>query len=125
MQGVARLSSRLDWVNMIETSSISDAALVGEQLPYFHAETDSVRFWVPIGEQIVGACVSRNTLFHSYRQGALSADPLESHRAHIAELETAVRNRVATGSREPVMLREVDLQRVADQAAAATLGASS
>jgi hypothetical protein len=44
----------------------------------------------------------------------LVAFKLETHRAHLVDLEAAVRSRVATGSIEPVMIREVDLRRLSD-----------
>ncbi|HJV72530.1 DUF1488 family protein [Ideonella sp.] len=80
------------------------------EAPFLHAESDSVRFWVPIGADWVGAIISRRTLHHRFRPQAEGEDPLETYQAHEREIHDAVRRRVAAGSREPVMLREYDLR---------------
>jgi hypothetical protein len=77
---------------------------------FFHADSDSVRFWVKVEHGWMGATVSRRTLHHRFRPGARDDDPLETHRSHLDELEAAVRKRVAGGSIEPVMIREFDLR---------------
>jgi len=78
--------------------------------PYFHADTQAVRFWVLIDGEPLGASVSPATLHHCFRPGAQNEAPLDTYLAFSAELEAAVRRRVAQGSIEPVMLREYDLR---------------
>jgi hypothetical protein len=77
--------------------------------PFFHESSDTVRFWVRIDEKLMGASVGRAALHHRFHTGA-DEDPLNTFRAHLAEIEAAVRVRVAQGSIEPVMLREYDLR---------------
>lgn len=77
--------------------------------PYFHADTESVRFWVLIEQLPVGASIGQRVLHYSFRAGCTDDDPLQTYRAHAAALAEVVRRRVATGSIEPVMLRESDL----------------
>ena len=78
--------------------------------PFFHESSGTVRFWVEVEGVPLGASVSRETLHHHYRPTAQAEDPLETYRANAADLEAAVRRRLAQGSREPVMLREFDLR---------------
>lgn len=78
--------------------------------PFFHEASGTVRFWVPVDGNLLGASVSREALHHRYSPTAQGDDPLETYRAHAAEIEAAVRRRLAEGSREPVMLREYDLR---------------
>jgi hypothetical protein len=82
------------------------------QLPFFHEATGAVRFWVKVGDALVGASVSRETLHHRYRPEGRGEDPLETYKAHAVDLDEVVRRRVAQGSIEPVMLREFDLRAV-------------
>ena len=76
---------------------------------FFHQPSGSVRFWVAIGDNQVGAMVSRQTLHYRYQPQRSDDDPLETYRANEAEIHAAVRRRVAGGSIEPVMLRDPDL----------------
>jgi len=78
--------------------------------PFFHEASASVRFWVLIDGKPFGASVGRNALHHRYRPTTHGDDPLETYQANAADIEAAVRRRVAEGSREPVMLREYDLR---------------
>lgn len=80
------------------------------QAPFFHEPTDSVRFWVPVGDKLVGASIGRNTLHYRYEPTRTDDDPLATYTAHAAEIEAAVQRRVAAGSIEPVMLREYDVR---------------
>ena len=77
--------------------------------PFFHEASETVRFWVPVGEELVGALVGRHTLRYRFDPGALQDDPMVTFRTHRSELEIAVRRRVAQGSLQPVLLRESDL----------------
>lgn len=79
------------------------------QEPYFHEESGTVRFWVPVDGQVVGCSVSRETLHYRYRPGAQGENPLDTYASNSEALQAAVRRRVALGSIEPVMLRENDL----------------
>lgn len=77
--------------------------------PYFHADTECVRFWVTVQDLPVGASINRRVLQHGFPGGTAAQDPLRTYLAHADALAEAVRRRVASGSIEPVMLREPDL----------------
>ena len=77
---------------------------------FFHAPSDAVRFWVQIDDKLVGATIGRNTLHYRFQPNKTDDQPLATYMANAAEIEAAVRRRVATGSIEPVMLREYDLR---------------
>jgi hypothetical protein len=77
--------------------------------PFFHENSDCVRFWVAIAGIAVGATISRETLQHRCAPRSVDADPLATFRTNQDELENAVRRRVARGAIEPVMIREADL----------------
>ena len=77
---------------------------------FFHDASDSVRFWVQVDAQLVGAMVSRNTLHYRFASTSTGEDPLQTFRANLGRLEQAVRLRVSKGSIEPVMIREGDLR---------------
>jgi hypothetical protein len=78
--------------------------------PYFDRGSESVRFWVPIGDALIDASVGRVTLHYRYHPGATGDEPLATYTQHAAEIEAAVRQRIAAGAREPVMLRDADLR---------------
>lgn len=78
--------------------------------PYFHADSDAVRFWVEINGAPVGASISQRTLHHRYHPKRTDDEPLATYLANTAEIHAAVMRRVASGSIEPVMLRELDVQ---------------
>ena len=78
--------------------------------PFFHESSGTVRFWVRIDGKLMGASVGRAALHHRYRPNGQDDDPVDIFRAHLADIEAAVRVRVAQGSIEPVMLREYDLR---------------
>ena len=78
--------------------------------PFFHEASGTVRFWVLVDGNPIGASVSREALHHRYRPAAQADEPLDTWRDNMADIEAAVRRRVAAGSREPVMLREYDLR---------------
>ncbi len=83
---------------------------MSDDAPFFHDASGTVRFWIGVGDRLLGASVSREALHHRYRPGAQGDDPLETYQAHRGEIEEAVRRRLAQGSIEPVMLREYDLR---------------
>ena len=78
--------------------------------PFFHEASATVRFWILVDGQPLGASVSREALHHRYRPTMHDDEPLETYLANAADIEAAVRRRLAQGSREPVMLREYDLR---------------
>jgi uncharacterized protein DUF1488 len=78
--------------------------------PFFHESSGTVRFWILVDGQPFSASVSREALHHRYRSNAQGEDPMETYRDNAADIEAAVRRRLAQGSREPVMLREYDLR---------------
>lgn len=82
------------------------------QSSHFHEPSGSVRFFTVINGISVGAIVSKETLHYRFRPEASGEDPMDTFRTHTADLEAAVRRRVANGSIEPVMLRESDLRAV-------------
>jgi hypothetical protein len=78
--------------------------------PAFHVESGALRFWVDVGGgAVVGASISRQTLHYRFKGDLSGSDALAVYEGHRAEIDAAVRRRVASGSIEPVMLREADL----------------
>ncbi len=77
--------------------------------PYWHEASDAVRFWVMVDDLAVGASVSRRALHHRFAASRSDDQPLATYLTHANLLHDAVRRRVASGSIEPVMLREHDL----------------
>jgi hypothetical protein len=77
---------------------------------FFHADSDAVRFWVPVGDVLVGATIGKVTLHYRFEPMRTDDDALATYMAHADEIHAAVRRRVAGGSREPVMLRDWDLR---------------
>jgi hypothetical protein len=78
--------------------------------PFFHDDSGSVRFWVAVGSDFVGATVSRQTLHYRFTHNHSGADPLQTYKTNAQFIDDVVRRRVAGGSIEPVMLREHDLR---------------
>ena len=79
-------------------------------VPFFDEASGSVRFWVVIGERVLGASVGKLALHHRYQPTVQDDNALDTFRANRADIEDAVRRRFAQGSLEPVMLREHDLR---------------
>ena len=82
------------------------------QAPFFHEASGTVRFWVMVDDQMIGASIGKETLHYRYRPQVRDDAPLVTYMQNLAEINAAVRRRVATGSREPVMLREPDVREV-------------
>jgi hypothetical protein len=80
--------------------------------PTFDEGSGNVRFWVAVGERMLGASVGRLALHYRYRPMAQDDRPLDTFEAHREDIEAAVRRRYAQGSLEPVMLREYDLRAI-------------
>jgi hypothetical protein len=78
--------------------------------PFFHEPSGTVRFYTEIRGIPVGGSISRETLHHRFTPQAVGEDPMATYTAHAQVIEQAVRRRVASGSIEPVMLREFDLR---------------
>lgn len=78
--------------------------------PIYDQPSDTVRFWVEIDGVAIGASIGRQTLHYRYRPTHSDDDPIATYTAHAAEIEAAVRRRVAKGARHPVMLRDHDMQ---------------
>jgi hypothetical protein len=78
--------------------------------PFFHSDSGAVRFWVTVDGLLVGASIGKETLHYRYHANETNDDPLATYLANAAEIDAAVRRRVAGGSIEPVMLREPDVR---------------
>jgi hypothetical protein len=81
------------------------------QPPFFHQPSGTVRFWVLVDELHIGASIGKATLHYRYAPQKVDEDPLVTYTQNAAEIDAAVRRRVATGSREPVMLRDWDVRK--------------
>jgi hypothetical protein len=80
------------------------------QEPFFHVPSGTVRFWVLVDDLLVGASIGKETLHYRYQPQRSDDDALETYTQHSSEIHTAVRRRLAAGSREPVMLRDADVR---------------
>ena len=80
------------------------------QSPFFHQPSGTVRFWITVDGQPFGASVGKEALHYRFQTNAMDEDPLATYTAHASLIEAAVMRRIANGSREPVMLRELDLR---------------
>jgi len=78
--------------------------------PFFHNDSGAVRFWVDVDGLTVGATIGKETLHYRYAAQRTDDEPLATYLANAAEIHAAVRRRVAKGSIEPVMLRELDVR---------------
>lgn len=78
--------------------------------PFFHNDSGAVRFWVDIDGLTVGATIGKETLHYRFAAQRTDDEPLATYLANAAEIHAAVRRRVAKGSIEPVMLRELDVR---------------
>jgi hypothetical protein len=77
---------------------------------FFHLPSGTVRFCVLVDGLLVGASIGKEVLHYRYRPDATDDDPLATYCANAAEIDAAVRRRVAGGSTEPVMLRDADVR---------------
>ncbi len=77
--------------------------------PFFHEDSGTVRFWVRTAAgDTVGASVRKEVLHFRFRPAASGADALKIYQDHREAIDAAVSRRIASGSIEPVMLREAD-----------------
>jgi hypothetical protein len=79
------------------------------RFPFFDYASAVVRFWVQIDAHWVGASIGKEVLHYYYRPDARDEDPMETYRSHSEDIAAAVRRRIAKGAREPVIVREADL----------------
>lgn len=78
--------------------------------PYFHLESGALRFWVDLGGGArMGASISTRVLHYRFKGDLDGSDAVAVYQEHRAAIDAAVRRRIASGSIEPVMLREADL----------------
>ena len=77
---------------------------------FFHIPSGAVRFWVWIDGIPVGASIGKATLRYGYKAYVGEDDPLATYVANKAEIDAAVRKRVAAGSVEPVILQDHDVR---------------
>lgn len=78
--------------------------------PSFHEESGAVRFWVQVpGGKSIGAILTKPVLLYRFNAKPDGSDAVATYQAHRATIDEAVLSRVASGSIEPVMLREHDL----------------
>ncbi len=78
--------------------------------PFLHLPSGTVRFWVLVNGQFVGASIRREILHYRYHAAQTGDDPMVTFATNLSEIHAAVRRRVAKGSIEPVMLRDADIQ---------------
>jgi hypothetical protein len=80
--------------------------------PFFHEDSGAVRFWVLAdADHFVGASMSKEALHYRFQSGLAGSEALASYLLHQNEIDAAVRRRIASGSIEPVMLRERDMEK--------------
>ena len=71
-----------------------------------------MRFWVLVpGGKSIGAILTKPVLLYRFNAKPDGSDAVATYQAHRAEIDAAVLSRVASGSIEPVMLREHDLSK--------------
>jgi len=94
----------------MSTTPSSDAQNATPPGPFHHLPSGTVRFWVLVDGQFMGASIRRETLHYRYHPGRTGEDPMVTFAANLDEIHAAVRRRVAKGSIEPVMLRDADIR---------------
>jgi len=82
------------------------------QAPFFHEISGTVRFWVQVDDVLIGASIGKETLHYRYKPHMTDDDALSTYLQNSAEIDAAVRRRVATGAREPVILQDVDVRAI-------------
>lgn len=93
-----------------ELAVVPSPAITDAPAAYFHQDSETVRFWLPIADGSAGASVRSAVLRYRFRPAGSSEEPAEIYACLAAGLGAAVQRRVAQGSIEPVMLREFDLR---------------
>jgi len=78
--------------------------------PFFDLATGVLRFWVLHDDgRYVGATIARQTLHYCFKGESGGEDAVAIYEANRQCIDDAVRRRTASGSREPVMLRDSDV----------------
>lgn len=78
--------------------------------PFFHQDSETVRFWVQVpGGVPIGAILTKPLLHYRFDAKPDGSDAVAIYERHRSDIDAAVLRRVASGSIEPVMLREHDL----------------
>jgi Protein of unknown function (DUF1488) len=78
--------------------------------PFFHQDSECVRFWVQVpGGVPIGAILTKPLLHYRFDAKPDGSDAVAIYEKHRSDIDAAVLTRVASGSIEPVMLREHDL----------------
>jgi Protein of unknown function (DUF1488) len=78
--------------------------------PFFHQDSETVRFWVQVpGGVPIGAILTKPLLHYRFDAKPDGSDAVAIYEKHRSDIDAAVLARVASGSIEPVMLREHDL----------------
>ncbi|MDB5846967.1 MAG: hypothetical protein JWP29_719 [Rhodoferax sp.] len=80
--------------------------------PFFHEASSTVRFWVLVDANWVGASIGKAALHYRYAPNRNDDEPLATYTANAPEIDAAVRKRVLGGSVEPVMLRDHDVREI-------------
>ena len=76
---------------------------------YFNDSSGVVYLWVRTADGLAVGAMLRTRVMHFRFGAAISGDDaLKTYQSHRAEIEAAVLRRVASGSIEPVLLREAD-----------------
>lgn len=89
------------------TETTAPAALPA---PFFHQDSEALRFWVQVpGGVPIGAMLTRQLLHYRFDAKPDGSDAVALYEKHRRDIDAAVLGRVASGSIEPVMLREHDL----------------
>lgn len=87
----------------------ADTRTSGAPAAYFDDYTGAVHFWVHAGSGVwTGAMVRKEVLHFRFDVPTGRDEALRAYADHRAEIESAVLRRLATGSLEPVLLRETD-----------------
>lgn len=89
------------------TDATAGAALPA---PFFHQDSEALRFWVQVpGGAPIGAMLTKQLLHYRFDANPDGSDAVAIYERHRSDIDAAVLRRVASGSIEPVMLREHDL----------------
>ena len=93
------------------TDSVTDpAAAAALPPPFFHQDSQTVRFWVQVpGGAPIGAILTKQLLHYRFEAQPDGSDAVALYEKHRSDIDAAVLSRVRSGSIEPVMLREHDL----------------
>ena len=77
--------------------------------PFFHEASGAVRFWVLKEDgAYAGASITREILHHVFHADLSGANAVAIYEVHHRLIDEAVCQRLASGSWDPVLLREAD-----------------